>query len=232
MAETSVFPYIAEKNWWALREQFQKSRSTTVSPIFVKTLLNVSESSAKKTIRSMQILALVDDEGKLTDLANKWRLDATYAEACSQMVESTYPEEMRNLFDKPEADRNRIMDWIMSFNQSGSSSAFQGASMYLLLLRGDIPASADFTKGQKQKSPSKSKMKDKQTPSKSNQEAKESPAPTGPIQHTLPGVPVSPPTSPIALHIDLQIHISPEATGEQIDQIFSSIARHLRISEH
>ena len=31
----------------------------------------------------------------------------------------------------------------------------------------------------------------------------------------------------VSLHIDLQIHISPEASTEQIDQIFASIAKHL-----
>ena len=30
-----------------------------------------------------------------------------------------------------------------------------------------------------------------------------------------------------SVHIDLQIHISPEATPQQIDQIFASISRHL-----
>jgi hypothetical protein len=33
--------------------------------------------------------------------------------------------------------------------------------------------------------------------------------------------------SPVALHIDIQIHISPEASADQIDQIFASMARHL-----
>lgn len=30
-----------------------------------------------------------------------------------------------------------------------------------------------------------------------------------------------------SVHIDLQIHISPEASAEQIDTIFASIAKHL-----
>jgi hypothetical protein len=30
-----------------------------------------------------------------------------------------------------------------------------------------------------------------------------------------------------SLHIDLQIHISPEASAEQIDQIFASMAKHI-----
>lgn len=34
----------------------------------------------------------------------------------------------------------------------------------------------------------------------------------------------------VTLHINLQIHISPQASGDQIEQIFSSIARHLKES--
>ena len=33
--------------------------------------------------------------------------------------------------------------------------------------------------------------------------------------------------SGVALHIDIQIHISPEASADQIDQIFASMAKHL-----
>lgn len=32
---------------------------------------------------------------------------------------------------------------------------------------------------------------------------------------------------PPALHIDIQVHISPEASAEQIDQVFASMAKHL-----
>jgi len=43
--------------------------------------------------------------------------------------------------------------------------------------------------------------------------------------------PPSPPTDPVSMpptvHIDLQIHISPEASVDQIDQVFASMAKHL-----
>jgi hypothetical protein len=49
--------------------------------------------------------------------------------------------------------------------------------------------------------------------------------------------PLNPPQTPLrtatasgstpSLHIDLQVHISPEATVEQIDKIFASMAKHL-----
>jgi len=34
-------------------------------------------------------------------------------------------------------------------------------------------------------------------------------------------------TSAPSLHVDIQVHISPEATAEQIDQIFASMSKHL-----
>ena len=52
--------------------------------------------------------------------------------------------------------------------------------------------------------------------------------PSGPL-HTPA---VQPPTGTVAvhgpaLHIDVQIHISPEASADQIDQIFASMSKHL-----
>jgi hypothetical protein len=47
-----------------------------------------------------------------------------------------------------------------------------------------------------------------------------------PVTHASSGPAVK--TSPLpSLHIDLQIHISPESSPEQIEQIFASMAKHL-----
>lgn len=49
--------------------------------------------------------------------------------------------------------------------------------------------------------------------------------------HTAPAQKNSPTTAPSgsnpSLHIDVQIHISPEASADQIEQIFASMAKHL-----
>jgi hypothetical protein len=49
-----------------------------------------------------------------------------------------------------------------------------------------------------------------------------------PVAEELPSRPTqaSNKVSP-SVHIDVQIHISPEATADQIDQIFSSMSKHL-----
>lgn len=48
------------------------------------------------------------------------------------------------------------------------------------------------------------------------------PASNAPVPTQLPASQNGP-----AVHIDIQIHISPESTGEQIDKIFESMAKHL-----
>jgi hypothetical protein len=54
---------------------------------------------------------------------------------------------------------------------------------------------------------------------------------TGPL-HTpaatqAPQIPHVPSSGGPEVHIDIQIHISPESTGQQIDKIFESMAKHL-----
>lgn len=233
MAGDSAYPYIGEKNWWILRKQFQKSMPQTVSISYIKSLLGVgSESAARNIIRSLQQLGLVDAEGRPTELANRWRLDPSYADACKEIVEAVYPDELRSLFNTPDSDRERIADWMMSNKKVGKTTARQTSAMYSLLLQKDFRPAVDSSKVQKPKSPSKTKSKNRKVTVKSDQETYEHQEPDGPIRQTLPGVSVSSKTTPVDLHIDLQIHISPEATAEQIDQIFRSIASHLHISEN
>jgi hypothetical protein len=63
-------------------------------------------------------------------------------------------------------------------------------------------------------------------------------ASTAPTETTMPSGPLHTPAAPQAqpqrpslatpaLHIDIQIHISPESTPQQIDKIFESMAKHL-----
>ncbi len=48
-----------------------------------------------------------------------------------------------------------------------------------------------------------------------------------PAAPAAPGLPPASMQAGPAVHIDIQIHISPESTGQQIDKIFESMAKHL-----
>ena len=51
-------------------------------------------SAATNVVSPMQKLGLIDENGALTDLGNRWRNDASYAEACQQIIDKIYPAEL------------------------------------------------------------------------------------------------------------------------------------------
>jgi len=133
------------------------------------------------------------------------------------MVEKVYPVELLDLFPDSNVDRTTARNWFMS-QGVGQAAADKMAALFIMLKSGEIR--------EKKVNPSKKasnineKKNDRQVAiAKEKMDLSNMPA-NFPVNETnqlsCPG-----------LHIDLQIHISPESTPEQIEIIFASIAKHL-----
>lgn len=129
-----------------------------------------------------------------------------------------------SLFAGPEFDRDKIAQWFMTTAKLGDGTAKAAASMYILLNCKEIKADTS-TNGNSptKKTTKKTTVKKAETlsvelPSRQSVNIDLSNSPNMSNRERL-----SSPT----LHIDLQIHISPDASSEQIDSIFASIAKHL-----
>jgi hypothetical protein len=234
-AEKITYPRVPESNWWTLRDQFSKTMPTTVTVSYLKSLLSfTSEKAARNLISPLQILGLIDADNKPTALANSWRNDSTYVQACKEMLE-IYPQDLRELYSGSNIDRKSVQEWFQFTARLGQTAASQSAALYVLLNDATPKSSADFAKPKKNtKKTSTSKATDTSASAKP-------PEPTTDAQSD-PGVEVE--TSEdsnhssnhsdedqdnwFSLHVDLQIHISPEASAEQIDQIFESMAKHIK----
>lgn len=216
------YPTISEKAWWIIRDKFKASLPSSVSPTYVKSLLSMaSDSSANSNvITPMKRLGLIDEENKPTELANRWRIDDTYGKACETMLKSVYPTELLDLFPDEAIDKNSARTWFMS-KGVGQAAADKMIALFVLLKQGKV-------KDKKAKSPQIAK---KSTSLKENKNLSRARAETVvPAEHCVAESTISD-TAPISnrpnLHIDLQIHISPESTPEQIECIFASMAKHL-----
>ena len=216
------YPTISEKAWWIIRDKFKVSLPSSFSPTYVKSLLSMSSDSSANSniITPMRRLGLIDEENKPTALANQWRIDDTYGKACETMIKTVYPVELLDLFPDEVVDKNSARTWFMS-NGVGQAAADKMIALFVLLKEGKVK--------DKKVSPTK-----KANASTSSKEAKK--APTTRTEKSLDAEPlVTEPTAqnsaPVSnrpnLHIDLQIHISPESTPEQIECIFASMAKHL-----
>lgn len=222
MAATA-YPRITAKAWTTLRARATAAPSTKFTPAAVAALMEMSSpnSALDNTVRPMRRLGLIDEDGALTARGNKWRVNSSFDDACQEILDEIYPEELGALVGEDgRPDAAKVKTWF-DHKGYGESNARQMAATYVMIASKQIPESpaTDSGKVKKKASPAK-KPAAKSSESKEIEEPDEVVAPEPP---TPPGNSQSGPT----VHLDIQIHIPADATPEQIDQIFSSMARHL-----
>lgn len=224
MAEEKKTNYQAIPNsaWFSIRDKFKLKVPSEVNVSYLATALGITEASAGGNILpALKAFGILNDNNKPTDFAYEWRDDDKYQEACIKILESEYPQEIRDLFHEKSSALNDVKSWFARNAKIGESAAVKYARTYLLLLKGEIqngktsnPTAAKATKITKTiNTPSSPPQKAKDTSETSiNGSTKE-----------IKGERFSP-----KLHLDIQIHISPESSAEQIDKIFESMSKHLR----
>lgn len=215
------FPKIASSNWFGLRDKFKQRVPTEISPSYVATALGMSEASAGSNVVSpLKTLGIIDENGKPTDLAYDWRDDSKYKSVCEKVIKSIYPQELRDLFHDENVSQDDLKSWFMRQGKVGGPAARMYAQTYSILLSGDLNKV-------KESSP-RTNIKKPTTVTKTKNTK---------VEKTIPAVESNrldsennkrqSDFSPI-LHLDIQIHISPESNADQIDKIFESMAKHLR----
>jgi hypothetical protein len=222
------FPKIPAKNWWELRRRFQRAMPNQVTPSYLQTVLAVKEGHAKNLIPQLQTIGLIDEDGKPTPLANEWRTDEGYASACQKVVSSVYPQGLRDAVPPAEPNRPAAANWFMREKGVGEGTASQMASFYILVSEADPAAGKATPPAQPAKQARRSGQSQKETKSASQQRTvAEKRTTDGHAPAEDGGRGSGARESTPALHIDVQIHIPSDATPNQIDAIFASMAKHL-----
>jgi len=225
MAEGNLFPKISEGNWWKLRELFKKSIPGSVNPKYLAISLEMTELSARTNIMpALQQLGIIDDQGKPTERANHWRIDEKYPEVCAEIVSEIYPQELLDTCPGPNPDKQKVQKWFTTTRALGESAAQKLTSTFILLVSAEIKSDTGkslkkkVTKNNSDRSKGKSKLDDVQEEIIEESEIEKK----KPIPHSY--------KSP-TVHVDLQIHISPESSPELVDKIFESIRKHLYFND-
>jgi hypothetical protein len=208
------FPKMPETAWRKLREEFKKSMPTRVNETYLHSKLNISELSAKTNIMpALRAVGLIKEDGTLnTERARRWRDDESYPSVCEEMRNEVYPQEFLDAFATADPKRVELVRWIQSKSNVGEGAAKMMASFYQLLAEANPSREP---KRELKKVEQASKDRGTSTVRRENRFSK----PRG-EQARKPNVP--------SIHLDIQIHISPDANSDQIDQIFAGLAKHLR----
>lgn len=219
---SKTYPRIPAKNWWLLRNKFKQSLPSNVSPNYLATLLDITERGAKNILPSLKSIGLLDEAGNTTDRATAWRDDQEYSKVCEEIKKEIYPEELLSLVPDPSIDLDNTVRWFMRDLSTGKTNAKQMATFYQLLAKANLSDGNEVIK----KKPSVTKVNtvEKEV---ANQKINTAKAELESKPVDLDRVEQGNSLFVPKLHIDVQIHISADASPEQIDQIFASMAKHL-----
>lgn len=215
-----TYPQMPVTRWWELRERFKKTIPATVTPSYVASALDMSERSASANILpTLRVTKIIDGDGKPTDRAVKWRDDGQYKHVCDAIRKEVYPKELLDLApDEEAADREEVQRWFANTTGVGHAGANKMASLYMALLQaepGKAPGAAAAKPKAGDKRPREEAAARERTGGRRQAEA-------GRRRE------VEVQRGPPSIHLNVQVHISPDMTAEQIDQVFESMARHLK----
>jgi hypothetical protein len=223
MAEASTYPQIPKSAYWALRRFLNKRPNVTLAGDLVAAEISVQPTAAKQYVIELQRLGILDGEAKLTKLGHEWRLDDTYRTATNSIIEACYPESLFALAHPGEAEKAKVMGWFAA-QGLGTGSAGNKAATYLLLANDNSMGEGDASTSKKGSTSSgregaakRAARIAKQVPELGRAVAEQQ-GTFGEQQNNQASIP---------LNINLQIHISADASPEQINLVFESMKRHL-----
>jgi hypothetical protein len=218
MAEDQkTFPMLPIGHWWLLRKKFKQSIPGIVTDGYLSTVLDMQPNSARANVLPyLRQLRIIDDEGKPTERATLWRDDEHYPQVCKAILDEVYPNELLHAVPDPNTDRARTERWFAHKTRAGEAAVRRMAALYAVLAEADAAKQPDNEKKQPAAArPVRARRVTAAVPAAVR-------APANP-----PSVPQPQPLVAPGININLQVHISADATPDQIDQIFASMAKHI-----
>jgi Family of unknown function (DUF5343) len=216
------FPMLPIAHWWALRKKFKQSIPGVVTDNYLATVLAMEVNSARANVLPfLKTLGIIDEEGKTLDRAKQWRDDEHYTEVCQAMLKDVYPKDLLEAAPNPNQERTGAERWFANHTGAGEAAVRRMAALYTVLVDADASKQPDPDKvrvGKRDKEPTKVRptktTRDMTLPAQAA--AQQAKANTFKQPQQAPGI-----------NINLEIHISADATPDQIDQIFASMAKHI-----
>lgn len=223
MANGSYFPQIPSTVWYTVWNILKRTPSRKLDDKTLAIELDVQKTAARQYHIELTRLGILNEDGTPTPLAGKWRHDGDDKEIINEILERAYPDELRHISPPDDLDRDKVVRWFMQQNL-GEGSAKNKAATYMRLASG-ISAITPAAPSRKKDSSAVS------SPAKPARRAQGVSIPVPAVQE--PEDEQVPPVQARAastrrpdLNVNIQIHISADASSEQIDAIFSAMKRY------
>ena len=166
------------------------------------------------TASYLQQVGIIDEDGKTLGRAREWRDDTAYPSLCAEIAKEIYPAELLEAVTEPASDRAAAERWFSNKTGVGATAAQKMTRFFSVLVDAN-PGNRQTSRSKGTKIPPSSRRSKNATdrgaakiaPHEDNEKDGNDEAPS--------------------VHINLQIHVSSDATPDQIDKIFESMATHI-----
>lgn len=220
------YPQLPTTVWRGVRDMLRKSPNRKLDERILAVELNVQQTAAKAYLNQLVGLGLLNDDGTPTALAEKWRQNDP-APAVEDILSKAYPQALLDLAPSESLDRSKIVSWFMG-EGLGSGSAGNKAATYIMIAQS---ATGEETNA-KASTPARSRPTAKVTTKHRPATRPNIDTPNGnDMNNANNGVNRNDRQKKPDLNINIQIHISADASSEQIDSIFSSMKRYFNESD-
>lgn len=220
--QTKGYPMLPIAHWWTLRKRFKQTIPGVVTDGYLATVLKMGANSARANVLPyLKTLGIIDQEGRTGDRAAQWRDDGRYSDVCKQILAEVYPQELRDAVSDTK-ERAQAETWFAHDTRAGATAVARMAVLYMLLLEADVSKQPD-------EKTERARSEKKRPGAKVVAVKREVPlVPAGRLAETpvRVGLGSTPPQLP-GININLEIHISADATSDQIDAIFAGMAKHI-----
>jgi len=221
------FPSIPTPHWWTLRKKFKQSIPGVVTDNYVASVLNMQLNSAQANVMpALRATKIIDRDGKPLDRAKRWRDDEAYPAVCEEIRKDIYPDDLLHAIPDPVKNRTAAERWFANHTGAGTAAVTKMVTFYALLTEADPKKAPEETTS----SSAKGKAKAATRPARKVERAavRQVSTDTGGAgaEGASKGKSDAGGRGP-AVHINLQIHISADASTDQIDQVFASMAKHI-----
>jgi hypothetical protein len=218
MAEKASYPQIPSTVWWGVRKLLQRSPNITINEKALGIEFNVQETAARQYLAELKRVGILNEDNKATEIANDWRHDDSYSNAVKLILSNVYPEGLVQIAPPGAADRQKVVSWFTR-EGLGVGTAANKAATYLMI--GSAEPNDAPMRGST--SPQKNQVRDQKTTSKGSGSI----SPRASEQKSLERNNHLIRSEPIPLNINVQIHISADASNDQIEAIFAAMRRYL-----
>jgi hypothetical protein len=221
--EKKSLPMLPITHWWALRRKFKQSIPGVVTDNYLATVLEMGANSARANILPfLKTLGIIDEDGKTLERAKQWRDDEHYKEVCQAMLKEIYPGDLQEAVPDPIRDRSQAERWFANHTGAGQAAVRRMVALYSVLVE------ADASKQPEQEKAGRPRKASQEPPApKPRKLSKALPGGEAGAAQRGPNNSVRQPQQAPGININLEIHISADATADQIDQIFASMSKHI-----